>query len=413
MDLTLASSESSISGVAVFGQRIRKSYRTHGKKLEVLRGLDINVPNGAIYGLLGPSGCGKTTLLRCFLGRLKVDAGDVIVLGHPPNTPGNHIPGKKVGYMPQETALFVDFTIEEHLEYFGKLHGMTSADIKARTAFLIHLLELPEKGRLVRTLSGGQQRRVSFAVALLQEPPLLILDEPTVGVDPLLRAKIWKYLRQVASQSKTTIMITTHYIEEARQADMVGLMRDGKILAEAEPNFLMQEHGFSNLEDVFLKLCKSKEGEEEEEEEEQVSVKLNSPLNIQSQNSGGDLDEKTPLLTNNFSPSANQKIMSGRAPRQTRTFASYAPSWKNVTNTVTVVWKNFARFKRNPGLLLFQFLLPSIQIILFCLAIGANPKHLSVSIVNLDEGLSLGGNHSLNRILSIGVDYFPFCTSFR
>lgn len=138
------------------------------------------------YGLLGPSGCGKTTMLRCLVGRLKLDSGCMKVFGEEIGSSCGTL-GPRVGYMPQEIALFPDFTIEETLRYFARLFNMSHKAIEERIAFLLDFLELPEPTRLVGSLSGGQKRRVSLAVSLIHSPPLLILDEPTVGVDPVLR----------------------------------------------------------------------------------------------------------------------------------------------------------------------------------------------------------------------------------
>ena len=187
----------------------------------VLNKINMSLPKGKIYGLLGASGCGKTTLLRCCLGRLNTKSGSIKVLGKPPLSPGHGVPGKLVGYMPQELALYGNFTATETMRYFGMLCGISQAEVTKRGRFLIELLKLPTEERLIKNLSGGQQRRVSFCVALLHEPPLLILDEPTVGVDPLLRSEIWKHLLHL-SEKGTSIVITTHYIEEARQAHIVG-----------------------------------------------------------------------------------------------------------------------------------------------------------------------------------------------
>jgi ABC-type multidrug transport system ATPase subunit len=292
---------------AVLGQNVWKSYGRGTSKVFVLKNLNIRVPKRTIYGLLGPSGCGKTTLLRCILGRLEVTSGEITVLGKPPNTPDHGVPGNQVGYMPQECALFGEFSMRDHMMYFGKLHGMDKEKIKERTEFLVELLGLPNPDRLARELSGGQQRRVSFAIALLQEPPLLILDEPTVGVDPLLRASIWKHLRAVVSEMKTSIIITTHYIEEARQADTVGMMRDGHILAEAAPDQLMTKHCSSTLEEVFLKLCRD------------VTVSGSKYGAAFAENSGERLlevpqanSEKTPLLGKKVSDDTRRKGVLGK-----------------------------------------------------------------------------------------------------
>lgn len=141
------------------------------------------------YGLLGASGCGKTTLLSCIVGRRSLNSGEILVFGDEPGSPDSGIPGPRVGYMPQELALCGDFSIKETLQYFGHFYNLSPTFVKSQIESLSKLLNLPESNRPVKTLSGGQQRRVSFTVALFHQPDLLILDEPTVGVDPLLRQR--------------------------------------------------------------------------------------------------------------------------------------------------------------------------------------------------------------------------------
>ena len=216
-------------------------------RIEVLQGLGMTVDEGSIYGLLGPSGCGKTTLLKVILGFLAPESGKVEVKGE--------IPGSDVGYSPQEIALYPDLSIAETLRFHGRLHGMDANRILARQSWLIEFLDLPDPARTVGKLSGGQKRRVSLAVALLHEPNLLLLDEPTVGVDPELRARLWDHLQEISANG-TSIVITTHYIDEARNADRVGLMRDGVLLAEDSPQSVMDSQSTSSLEEAFLALCR-------------------------------------------------------------------------------------------------------------------------------------------------------------
>tara|TARA_B100001179_G_C18494946_1_gene361679 strand:- start:175 stop:882 length:708 start_codon:yes stop_codon:yes gene_type:complete len=216
-------------------------------RIQVLQGLGMTVDEGSIYGLLGPSGCGKTTLLKVILGFLAPQSGKVEVKGE--------IPGSDVGYSPQEIALYPDLSIAETLRFHGRLHGMDANRILARQSWLIDFLDLPDPSRTVGKLSGGEKRRVSLAVALLHEPGLLLLDEPTVGVDPELRARLWDHLQEISANG-TSIVITTHYIDEARNADRVGLMRDGVLLAEDSPQSVMDSQSASSLEEAFLALCR-------------------------------------------------------------------------------------------------------------------------------------------------------------
>jgi ABC-type multidrug transport system ATPase subunit len=229
--------------------RISGLKRGYGK-ISVLESLEMNVDEGSIYGLLGPSGCGKTTLLNVILGFLIPEKGEINVLDN-----NAQIPGSDVGYAPQELALYFDLNITETLMFHGRLHAMSKSKIEERGEWLKSFLDLPDFSRIVGKLSGGEKRRVSLAVALLHEPRLLLLDEPTVGVDPELRARIWQHLRSITVDG-TTVILTTHYIDEAGKADRVGLMRNGRLLAEKSPIELMDEYDTNSLEDVFLTLCK-------------------------------------------------------------------------------------------------------------------------------------------------------------
>jgi len=246
--------------LAVDAQNV--SYQYSKKMSKVLNDVTLKVPLGGIYGLLGASGCGKTSLLKLVVGMHKPTEGHIRVFGSSPGITNSFIPGPGVGYMPQDISLFPDLTVAETLVFYSKINRMKSYLVLERIEFLLKLLDLQKKGNsLIKQLSGGQKRRVSLAVALVHTPPLVILDEPTVGVDPLLRQQIWEHLVKLARETALTVIITTHYIEEARQANTVGLMRFGRILVEACPQKLMRRYNRNNLEDVFLKLCMMDEKE--------------------------------------------------------------------------------------------------------------------------------------------------------
>ncbi|KAJ8405118.1 hypothetical protein AAFF_G00330390 [Aldrovandia affinis] len=350
--------------------RCRDVCRSYGK-LKVLSSLNLNVPQGHIYGLLGPSGCGKTTLLKCIVGTLKISRGHITVLGKPPGFPGHEVPGKMVGYMPQDLALYDEFTISDTLWFFGRIHGLSSKETQARMDFLIDFLDLPQRSSLVRNLSGGQRRRVSLGAALLQNPQLLILDEPTVGVDPVLRAKIWQHLVEIVKDGHVSVIITTHYIEEARQASVVGLMRNGNLLAEAPPDVVMKQHSAVTLESAFLQLCESSD--------QTLSKRSASPdgrLKEGSQSSESHRDESRPILSPGSGPSPEEPKFTVDWKVRVR---HVLPKWRNIA---ALMIKTMVRMKRLPGFLCFQFLLPVIQISLMCLCIGGDPGGIQVAVVN-------------------------------
>src|SRR5689334_15347816 len=191
---------------AVVATGVRKRFGT----VEALAGLDVRVRTGEIYGLLGPNGSGKTTLIRCIAGLLRPDAGSITVLGQLPLAA---VQAGRVGYMTQAAALYGDLSIDENVRFFAKLEGITNAE--QRIVAVLTTVELLDRRRsVVSTLSGGMRTRLSLAIALLHEPDLLLLDEPTVGVDPVLRQELWTHLRSLASGG-TTILVSSHVMDEA------------------------------------------------------------------------------------------------------------------------------------------------------------------------------------------------------
>ncbi|PAA75845.1 hypothetical protein BOX15_Mlig020348g2 [Macrostomum lignano] len=381
--------------------------KSYYKSTPVLKGLSLQVPLGKIYGLLGPSGCGKTTLLKCVVGRLKPDAGVVQVMGGRPGKPGHRVPGNLIGYMPQDLALYQDFTVSETMYYFGRIFHMPSQEIDRQTDFLVSLLELPSKRRLICQLSGGQQRRVSFACALLHRPPLLILDEPTVGVDPLLRQCIWNHMLSIVNNRErpTSIVITTHYIEEARQGHMVALMRDGRLLAEAEPQELLDRYNDSSLESVFLKLCEM--DSEDSLPDTSAAASSTSVAANAAASTSEIVTENSPLLPKpsnhdrslNSSPAGATSNSNDGDSLPNLLYKEYVPlgdslrsvfALPSLWHILAVVGKNFNNLRRRLTFLAFQFILPIIQIVLFCVCVGGDPFGLTLASVNLDSSGELG-----------------------
>ncbi|KAG5319387.1 ABCGK protein, partial [Pseudoatta argentina] len=363
---------------------VRRAFKKYGSKNNphiVLDGLNMTVPKGTIYGLLGASGCGKTTLLSCIVGRRRLNSGEIWVLGGRPGSKGSGVPGPQVGYMPQEIALYGEFSIRETFIYFGWCAGMTTEEVDEKLIFLLKFLQLPPENRFVKNLSGGQQRRVSLAAAILAEPELLILDEPTVGVDPILRQSIWDHLLHLTKDGNKTIIITTHYIEETRQAGIIGLMRNGKFLAEESPTKLMEMHQLDTLEEVFLKLSKRQ------------NLGLRRRSSILSSVTGlppedDEIDEMSGEFGDNVSISSRRKsiaIVDDGNVRMSALPPEEKGSSKHTINPMhmkALIWKNFLWMWRNVGMMLFIIGLPVAQIILFCISIGKDPIGLKLAVVN-------------------------------
>ncbi|MEZ5073377.1 MAG: ABC transporter ATP-binding protein [Solirubrobacterales bacterium] len=213
----------------------------------VLHGITLEVPRGRITGLLGPSGCGKSTLMRSIVGVQIVAAGTVEVLGEAAGSPALR---PRVGYLTQAPSVYGDLSVAENLRYFGALFGVGAERIAATIA-TVGLGGF--EGRITGTLSGGQRSRVSLATALLNEPELLVLDEPTVGLDPVLRADLWETFGRLAAAG-VTLLVSSHVMDEASECDGLLLMREGRVLRETTPQGLRDETRESDLARAFLAL---------------------------------------------------------------------------------------------------------------------------------------------------------------
>jgi len=211
--------------------------------------LELKVKKGEIYGLLGPNGAGKTTIIKMLASISNPTSGNAWVLGE--KIPDGNI-ASKIGYMPQETGVYLGLTVDQNLKFYGRIFDLEKEEMEKREDELLKFVDLENwKHEMVENLSGGMKHRVSLACTLIHQPKLLFLDEPTVGVDPELRLSFWDYFNQLREKG-VTILITTHYMDEARHCDRIGFMQRGHLIAEDTPTELLRESGKDSLEDAFL-----------------------------------------------------------------------------------------------------------------------------------------------------------------
>jgi ABC-2 type transport system ATP-binding protein len=228
--------------------RVENVSKQFGNKV-VLQDISLQVPKAEIFGLLGPSGSGKTTLVRMIAGIDDPSQGEVYVLEQ--RMPKLEMMSK-IGYMAQSDALYNELTALENLEFFASLFGLSGSKRKQRIYEVMELVNLTEHlKKQISSYSGGMKRRLSLAISLLHEPGILILDEPTVGIDPVLRRTIWKELEQLSARG-TTILVTTHVMDEADKCHRLGMIRDGKLTAVGTPAELKQATSSTTIEEAFL-----------------------------------------------------------------------------------------------------------------------------------------------------------------
>lgn len=218
---------------------------------EVLPGISLDVPAG-VTGLLGPSGCGKTTLLRALVGAQRVRSGTVEVLGEPAGSAGLRT---RVGYVTQAASVYDDLTVAENLAFFARVLGVAGEEAD-RAVEAVGLAD--HRRQVVGRLSGGQRSRVSLAVALLGTPDLLVLDEPTVGLDPVLRRDLWQLFHRIADGG-AAVLVSSHVMDEAERCHRLLLMREGRIIADGAPAEILERTGAADVEDAFLRLVEDRE----------------------------------------------------------------------------------------------------------------------------------------------------------
>ncbi|HEY8452882.1 MAG: ABC transporter ATP-binding protein [Micromonosporaceae bacterium] len=219
----------------------------------VLNGLNVRIAAGVVTGLIGPSGSGKTTLIRAIVGTQVIRSGRVTVLGHPAGAPALR---RQVGYLTQAPSVYDDLTVRENVRYFARLYGLDAAAAD-RTIHEVGLAD--HAGALVGNLSGGQRSRASLACALVGRPRVLVLDEPTVGQDPVLRDELWSRFHALAAEG-TTVLVTSHVMDEAERCQRLLLIRDGEIIADGTPPEIKSAAGADDLDTAFLHLIRQREG---------------------------------------------------------------------------------------------------------------------------------------------------------
>jgi ABC-2 type transport system ATP-binding protein len=237
--------ETSAVAVGVEGLRVVRG------GVPVLDGLSLEVAAGTVTGLVGPSGGGKSTLLRAIVGVQIVAAGRITVLGEPAGAPALR---RRVAYMTQSLSVYLDLSVRENLQYFARIYGTSRTSVDEAIA-TVALEELSD--RVLLRLSGGERARVTLAAALLAEPEVLVLDEPTVGLDPLLRRDLWTLFKRLADGG-ATLLVSSHVMDEAERCDTLLLLREGRLLASGSPADLRSRTGAEGLDEVFLRLVEER-----------------------------------------------------------------------------------------------------------------------------------------------------------
>jgi ABC-2 type transport system ATP-binding protein len=233
-------------GPAISARGVTKSF---GRQ-RVLDRLTVDIPSGVTYCLLGPNGSGKTTFIRAIVRLLHLDEGELSVLGRPVSDVNKIY--SQIGYMTQHKALYPDLTVQENMEFYAGLYGLKKQQREERIGELLGMVDLSEhRRRLAGALSGGMYQRLSLACTLIHEPQLLLLDEPTVGVDPRLRQTFWEYFGRLAGEGKT-VLITTHLMDEAEKCRMVGYMRAGRMVAQGTPEEILHLAGLRPILKLWL-----------------------------------------------------------------------------------------------------------------------------------------------------------------
>nr|XP_027201405.1 ABC transporter G family member 20-like isoform X1 [Dermatophagoides pteronyssinus] len=346
------------------------SFGFQKNNIQALNNVSINVPNGKIYSLLGPSGCGKTTLLRIIIGCLRPNSGTVQVLGHcQPGSQLNH----QIGYMPQELGLNPFLPIRETFYYYARVNHVKSMEyIQKRMENYLDILGLKDCERRVSQLSMGQKRLLSLGVSLIGKPRLLLLDEPTVGIDSMIRQQIWNHLRHLCRTEGTSVLITTHYIDEAKESDIVSFLRDGRLLAEGSPNSLMKKIQCQTLEEVFFRLCIA-ETIQNDDDDDQQKFSENKQEQALDKIQDDNVDQE-----NSIYPCSKQLI-----------------NWDHL---YALFCRDYFFFTHNFHFFLFYLLLPMASLFLVKLLLNGGIQSIPVAIHNAEHHQQQNDGYHLSEL---------------
>jgi len=217
--------------------------------------ISFNVKKGEIFGFLGANGAGKTTAIRMLIGVLKPTSGEATVAGHDVYKESEAIK-REIGYMSQKFSLYQDLTVQENIRLYGGIYGLSMKSIREKSDELVEILGLQDvRHKRISSLPLGWKQKLAFSVAIMHEPAIVFLDEPTGGVDPIIRRQFWELIYKTSNEG-TTVFVTTHYMDEAEYCDRVTIMVDGRIEAIGRPNELKEKFSASDIEDVFVELAR-------------------------------------------------------------------------------------------------------------------------------------------------------------
>ena len=321
---------------------------------EIFKSLNISVPNGQIYALLGPKNCGKTLILQCIAGFVKPSKGTITVFD------GSPALSSHIGYMPQDISLFDELTIEETMKFFGHMYDLPDEFVRHKIEYLFDSLESNRRNILVKCLSNNDKVIMSLAIAVLHSPKLLILDEPTLYCDPFLKKTVWKQLKGLCAVENITIIVSTSHIEEAKNADIVGFIRNGNLREEKLPKHWSTEISVNTIEELFINV---------------FTQRVDKSADIAKFNT----NENNNRIPIKHSVSFDEISLSPN-PNQYHRFHS-----SSIERVSALYHKNLKREVRNIPVLVFQLLFPALAITMFCFCIGHNPYEMPVGVYNPDK----------------------------